>query len=255
MTDREISLPDLTGTVAVVTGAAGGIGAGIARRFAAAGARVVIGYRGDRGAAEHLAAALGDGALAHRVEITDPDSCATLVAAATAAFGRLDTVVNNAGIQPVQQLPTMTVQDWRTVLDTNATGVFTMTQAAAPALGEHGGSVIHIASIEGSHPALGHAHYAAAKAAVLMHMRSAALEYGPRGIRVNAVSPGLIDRPGLAESWPQGVARFTAAAPLGRLGTADEVGDACVFLASPLARWITGANLVVDGGVSVHPTW
>lgn len=247
------ALPDMTGSVTVITGAAGGIGAGIARRFAAAGAQVVIGHRGGRDAAVALAAEIG--ALAHPVEITDPDSCAALLAAAD-RFGRVDTLVNNAGIQPVQELSSLTVTDWRAVLDTNVTGTFAMTQAAAAVMGQRGGgSIIHIASIEGEAPAFGHAHYATAKAAVLMHMRAAALEYGPAGIRVNAVSPGLIDRPGLADAWPDGVGRYTAAAPLGRLGTAAEIGDACVFLASPMARWITGANLVVDGGVSVHPRW
>jgi 3-oxoacyl-[acyl-carrier protein] reductase len=88
-----------------------------------------------------------------------------------------------------------------------------------------------------------------------MHARAAALEYGPHGIRVNAVSPGLIDRPGLAANWPEGVKRWQKAAPLTRLGTPTDVANACVFLASPLAAWITGHNLVVDGGVSSHPTW
>lgn len=88
-----------------------------------------------------------------------------------------------------------------------------------------------------------------------MHARSAALEYGPYGIRVNSVSPGLIARPGLAEDWPEGVRRWQEAAPAGRLGRPQDVGDACVFLASPMASWITGHDLVVDGGVSARPTW
>jgi NAD(P)-dependent dehydrogenase (short-subunit alcohol dehydrogenase family) len=88
-----------------------------------------------------------------------------------------------------------------------------------------------------------------------MHARAAAQELGRHGIRVNTVSPGLIDRPGLAEDWPDGVNRWTAAVPLGRLGTADDVGDACVFLCSDLARFITGTDLVVDGGVLTNPTW
>jgi 3-oxoacyl-[acyl-carrier protein] reductase len=115
--------------------------------------------------------------------------------------------------------------------------------------------VTHIASIEASAPAVLHAHYSASKAAVVMHARSAALEYGPYGIRVNTVSPGLIDREGLAEAWPDGVRRWRAAAPTGRLGRPEDVGDACVFLASSLASWVTGHDLVVDGGVSARPTW
>lgn len=116
------------------------------------------------------------------------------------------------------------------------------------------GSITHIASIEATHPAL-HAHYSASKAAVVAHARSAALEYGPYGIRVNTVSPGLIDRAGLAEAWPDGVRRWQQAVPTGRLGRPEDVGDACVFLASPMASWITGHDLVVDGGVSARPTW
>jgi 3-oxoacyl-[acyl-carrier protein] reductase len=88
-----------------------------------------------------------------------------------------------------------------------------------------------------------------------MHARAAAIEYGPLGIRVNTVSPGLIARPGLEEDWPEGVGRWLAAAPLGRLGTGMDVANACLFLASPIASWITGHNLVVDGGMSAHPAW
>lgn len=88
-----------------------------------------------------------------------------------------------------------------------------------------------------------------------MHARSAALEYGPWGVRVNTVSPGLVDRDGLAESWPDGVRRWLRAAPTGRLGRPEDVGDACVFLASRLASWVTGHDLVVDGGVTARPSW
>ena len=151
----------------------------------------------------------------------------------------------------------MTAAEWRAVVDTNVSSVFACTQAAAEAMRERGGggSVTHIASIEAHRPAPLHAHYSAAKAAVVMHARSAALEYGAYGIRVNTVSPGLIDREGLADAWPEGVRRWQTAAPLGRLGQPEDVGDACVFLASRLASWVSGHDLVVDGGVSARPTW
>jgi 3-oxoacyl-[acyl-carrier protein] reductase len=122
-------------------------------------------------------------------------------------------------------------------------------------LAEHAGSVVHIASIEGTTPAPAHGHYAVTKAAVLMHARAAAQEYGPLGVRVNTVSPGLIDRPGLAADWPEGVERWHRAAPLGRLGSPTDVANACLFLCSPLASWVTGIDLTVDGGVSTHPHW
>ncbi|GAA0447505.1 SDR family NAD(P)-dependent oxidoreductase [Streptomyces olivaceiscleroticus] len=251
----------LAGRVALVTGAGGLIGGGIARRLARAGAAVVV----HRHHSEQQAGALveeitgaGGHALAVRADLTREEECHRLVDAAAAWRGRLDVLVNNAGIQPVQPLAEMTAADWRRISETNVTSAFCCTQAAVQAMtreGGSGGSIVHIASIEGSNPAPGHAHYSAAKAALIMFARSAALEYGPLGIRVNTVSPGLIGRPGLAEDWPDGVDRWTRAAPLTRLGRPEDVGDACVFLASDAASWITGTDLVVDGGVSARPTW
>jgi len=250
---------DLSGTVAVVTGAGGILGGGIARAFAAAGAAVVVHYRRS---AERAASVVGDiiagggQALLAQGDVTDPSECAALMATAVEAFGRLDAVVANAGVQPVAQLATMSVPQWRAVLDTNLTGSFATVQAAASTMGEQGGgAIILIGSIEGTQPAWSHAHYCASKAATIHFARAAALEYGRLGIRVNSVSPGLIWRDGLERDWPDGVARFRRAAPLGRLGRPADVGNACVFLASAMAEWITGQDLVVDGGVSAHPTW
>lgn len=253
------ALPDLTGTATLVTGASGGIGTGIALRFAEAGSAVVAHYHRDRDRAETLVRrieATGATATALAADLTDEHACAELVHAATNWAGRLDTLVNNAGIQPVQPLPDLAAADWQAMLDTTLTSAHHCTQAAARTMtGQGGGAIVHIASIEATHPAPGHAHYSCAKAALVMHAKAAALEYGRHGIRVNAVSPGLVDRPGLETDWPAGVDRWRAAAPLTRLGTPTDVANACVFLASPLATWITGHNLVVDGGVSTHPTW
>jgi NAD(P)-dependent dehydrogenase (short-subunit alcohol dehydrogenase family) len=250
-------LPDLSGTVALVTGASGLIGRGIALQFARAGASVVAHHhRGDVSSLVSQITASGGKAVAQQADLADEDACAGLVTAAAAWQGRLDAVVNNAGVQPVQQLAGMTVHEWRVVVDTNVLSAFACTQAAAHVMRSTGGGTItHIASIEGSHPADGHAHYSASKAALIMHARSAALEYGPLGIRVNTVSPGLISRPGLASDWPSGVERWQRAAPLGRLGSPADVGNACVFLASPMSAWITGHDLVVDGGIGARPTW
>ncbi|MEV0681422.1 SDR family NAD(P)-dependent oxidoreductase [Actinosynnema sp. NPDC050436] len=238
---------DLGGAVVLVTGASGGIGAGVARRFAQAGAHVV--------AHHHRGEVALPGALAVRADLTSPQECARLVGAAAAWRGRLDAVVNCAGVQPVRELDGMTADEWRSVLDTNVTSAFACTQAAVEVMRGTGGSITHIASVEGRHPAHGHAHYSASKAALIAHARAAALECGRFGVRVNTVSPGLVDRPGLADEWPEGVARWHAAAPLGRLGTPEDVGDACVFLASPRASFITGHDLVVDGGICARPTW
>nr|WP_091456026.1 SDR family NAD(P)-dependent oxidoreductase [Actinokineospora iranica] len=250
-------LPDLRGVVVLVTGASGLIGRGIALRFAAAGAAVVAHHhRADADALVGRIVAAGGRAVALAADLTDDAECHRLVRQAAEWGGRLSALVNNAGIQPVLPLAEMSAAQWRAVVDTNLTSAFSCTQAAAAVLGPAGGgSVTHIASIEGSRPAHGHAHYSAAKAALIMHARAAALEYGPSGIRVNTVSPGLVDRPGLADDWPEGVRRWQHAAPLTRLGRPEDVGDACVFLASPMAAWITGHDLVVDGGVGARPTW
>ncbi|HET6341681.1 MAG TPA: 3-oxoacyl-ACP reductase family protein [Gemmatimonadota bacterium] len=243
-------LLDLQGRVAIVTGSGSGHGRGIARRFAEAGASVVVHFRtnesGARGLVEVIESA-GGGARALQADLTRGEEVERLFAAAVQWLGRLDIVVNNAGIYPVASLIEMSEGEWESVVDTNLKSVHLCTQAAARRM-EDGAAIVNIASVEALQPMPMHAHYDAAKAGVLMYTRAAALELGPRGIRVNAVSPGLMGREGIEEEWPEGVERWLQAAPLGRMGTPEDVADACLFLASDAARWITGANLVVDGG-------
>ena len=245
----------LDGRAIVVTGSGGSIGGGIARRLVAAGATVVAHTRSSP--IDHLRDAGGEPVASVTADLTDPDAAERVVQAALAAAGRIDGLVNNAGIQPVVHFTEMTDDQWTEMIDTNLTAVHRLTAAAAQAMRAQGtgGSIIHVASIEGRQPTDFHGHYATAKAGLLMHARAAAGALGPHAIRVNSVSPGLIDRPGLADDWPEGVDRWHAAAPLGRMGTPEDVGDACVFLCSDLARWITGADLVVDGGVLTRPIW
>jgi 3-oxoacyl-[acyl-carrier protein] reductase len=245
-------LLDLTGLAAIVTGSSGNIGAGIARRLHEAGASVVVHARSDPARLEPLLAELGDRATA-AVGDVERDAAA-LCAVAVDTFGRLDIVVNNAGIQPVAALEEIGNDDLKEMLRVNAAGVAAMTREAAARMAD-GGAIVNVSSIEGLQPAFSHSHYAASKAAVIMHTRAAALELGPAAIRVNCVSPGLIHADGIEEAWPEGVARWRAAAPLERLGDPADVADAVLFLASPGARWISGANLVVDGGVLAHNTW
>jgi NAD(P)-dependent dehydrogenase (short-subunit alcohol dehydrogenase family) len=243
-----VALLALTGKVVIVTGSGGGIGTGIARRLSAAGASLVLHSR-----MSEVPSVDGPNVMV-MADLVASDGPAQVVEAALSAFERLDGLVNNAGIQPVAPLLDVADDDFREMVETNLTAVHRLTRAAASAM-TSGGSIIHIASIEATQPAKGHGHYAAAKAGLLMHARAAALEWGSRGIRVNSVSPGLIDRPGLDRDWPEGVERWMRASPLGRLGTPEDVGDACVFLLSDLARWISGTNLVVDGGVLANTTW
>jgi NAD(P)-dependent dehydrogenase (short-subunit alcohol dehydrogenase family) len=266
MVRREVSLPDLDGQRVLVTGATGGIGSGIARRFAAAGANVAVHYRSAKPAAEALVAQLreaGVKAVAVHADLGEPGAAEKLVAVAAQKLGGLDGLVNNAGIQPLATLAEMTRAEWDAVFATNLGAVFELSRAAAAVMGEGDPArdpsdnrwITHIASIEASRPAAAHGHYAAAKAGLVMHARAAALELGEWGIRVNTVSPGLIDRPGLDTEWAEGVASWREHAPLGRVGTPEDIGNACVLLASAGASFITGQDLAVDGGMLITPGW
>lgn len=251
------ALLDLRGKLALVSGASGGIGQAIAQRLAEAGATVALHYRSRSAPALAGVAAIraqGGQAAAFGADLRDAAGVERLFAEVAAQLGRPDIVVNNAAAQTLAPLAGMPLDAWREMQAATLDSAFLCTQQAAAGMAA-GGCIVNIASIEGLAPAAGHAHYASAKAGLLMFTRAAALEYGPRGIRVNAVSPGLIDRPGLAEDWPEGVQRWQAAAPLRRLGQAADVADAVLFLCAPAARWISGANLVVDGGVGTHPQW
>ena len=240
---------DISGETVLVTGASGNIGRGIALRLAAAGARIAVHYFRDESSARALADELGD------ATVVQADLCDAAAVDAMFESSAPSMVVNNAATQPVQALPDMSFEDWRAMLSANLDGAFLVTQRAADAWGDKGGAIVNITSIEALDPAAGHTHYATSKAGVLMFSRAAALEYGPRKIRVNCVSPGLIDRDGLADAWPEGVQRWRERAPLGCLGTAKDVADAVLFLLSPAARWISGTNLVVDGGMSAQSRW
>ncbi len=246
---------DLTGRVVVVTGAGGNIGSGIVRRMLDAGATVVAHTRSSP--VDHLRDRSGRPLSAVVADLTTSDGPQLVVDRALRRFGRLDGLVNNAGIQPVAPFENLTDDQWSEMIDTNLTAVHRLTQAAASAMTTrgNGGSIIHISSIEGTNPAPGHGHYSVSKAGLIMHARAAASAYGSQGIRVNTVSPGLIARPGIGSDWPEGVGRWEKACPIGRLGTPEDIGDACVFLCSDLARWITGIDMVVDGGVLSRPTW
>jgi NAD(P)-dependent dehydrogenase (short-subunit alcohol dehydrogenase family) len=249
------SLLDYSGKTVLVTGASGGIGAGIARRFAEAGANVALHYRNGQANAEALALELGDKAEAFQADLTNAASVSRLMDSVISHFGALDVCINNAGAFPNASIKDMTTVQWRAMMAVNTDTVFLCTQQAAARMIKAGGAIINIASISGMNAGPDHAHYNASKAAVISFTQSAAQEFGPTGIRVNTVSPGLVSRDGIRDAWPEGVARWENKAPLGRMGTPTDIADACLFLASPAARFITGINLPVEGGVMASPIY
>jgi len=251
---------ELEGGRVLVTGASGNIGRAIALRCAAAGARVIVHYLDDADGAAGTCdaiAASGGVATTERADLADAGAVDALFDRLVGNHGQVTHVVNNAARQPVLPLADMDAAHWREVMETNLDGAYHVSQAFARHTVRAGGAgaVVNVASIEGLDPAAGHAHYATSKAGLLMLTRACAMEYGGAGIRFNAVSPGLIDRDGLAEAWPDGVERWLGNAPLGSLGRATDVAEAVLFLLGPRARWITGANLVVDGGMSATARW
>lgn len=252
------NLIDFEGRIVLVTGASGEIGAGIARRFSQSGAFVAVHYRSGSEAAVGLAEEItgaGGSASAYGADLNDPEETADLFRRIREDRGRLDTLINNAGIYPVAPLTEIDPEQWRRVVDANLTSLHYCTREAAELmkLESRGGAIVNIASIEAHRPAPGHAHYCAAKSGVVQYTKSAAYELAQFGIRVNSVSPGLIWKEGLDEAWPDGVKRYLKAVPIKRLGTPEDIAEACLFLASSGAGWITGADLLVDGGLSSGP--
>lgn len=245
---------DFKGKVVLVTGGGSGIGAGIARRFGQAGATVMIDYHSSKEGAERVASdirKMGHKAAIFQADVTHSSQVGELFRETISNFKKLDVLINNAGTFPLHSLLEMEENDWDRVVDTNLKSTFLCTQLAAQQMVQQGtgGAIVNVSTIEAENPAPMHSHYDAAKAGMSMHARAAALELGQYGIRVNNVAPGLIWKEGIEGEWPEGVERWLSKVPLGRLGMPDDVADACLFLASPAARWITGANLVVDGGV------
>jgi len=242
---------DLSGRVLVLTGAAGGIGAAIARLFRRAGARLVL---SDRAAPEDLARSLDPDStdvVATACDVTSSREADSLAEQAVARFGRIDIVVPAAGIFPDATLEEMTDDAWASCLAVNLDGTMRVCRAAVPHM-RRGGAIVTIASVAGHRGSRGHAHYAAAKGGVLAFTRSLAAELAPRGIRANAVSPGIIDTPMIAGLMQERGPGLVAQTPLGRMGTPEEVAGAVLFLASDLAGFVTGETLHVNGGLYIH---
>jgi 2-deoxy-D-gluconate 3-dehydrogenase len=257
---------DLSGKVAIVTGAAKGIGRACALRLAAAGAAVLVADVDEQTSADTVAAIheLGRPAAFQRADLGRVEDASRAVDAATRAFGRLDILINNAGVFPFSPVLKTTEPTWDRTLDINLKGAFFFAQASAQRMIDHGiaGAVVNIASVDGIHPSGNLAHYDASKGGLIMLTRSLALELAKAGIRVNSICPGSIKTPGadaatagLIEAGgvpaEQVAAAFIARVPLGRMGDPDEIATAALFLVSPAASYVTGATLVVDGGYLV----
>ena len=241
----------LAGQVALVTGASRGIGAAIAQNLAAAGATVVVNYASSPAAAEAVVnqiSAAGGQAWAHQANVADEEQVDALIKAVLEREGRLDVLVNNAGITRDGLLMRMKTADWQSVIDLNLTGVFLCTRAVSRSmLKARAGRIINITSVVGLMGNPGQANYSAAKAGVIGLTRSNAAEFAARGVTVNAVAPGFIESDMTAELDKEPILK---AIPMGRMGSATEVAGAVRFLAAdPAAAYMTGQVLQVDGGM------
>jgi 3-oxoacyl-[acyl-carrier protein] reductase len=236
----------LQGKTALVTGGSRGIGRAIALELGRAGCEVVVGYRTGRDEAEAVALEIGGRAV--EADVGDPESAKALVEAA----GDLDVLVNNAGLTRDGVLARMTDDDWRTVIDTNLSSIFYTCRAAArPMMKRRAGAIVNISSIVGVHGNFGQTNYAASKAGIIGFTKSLARELGSRNVRANVVAPGYV-RSQLTDALPEGATELMLQnTPLGRLGDPEDVAGAVRFLCSDEAAFVTGAVLLVDGGLGM----
>lgn len=248
----------LANKVAIVTGAASGIGRAIALRFAEEGAAVAVADRDEDGAREVVAAieAQGSRGLAARTDVSDRAAVDALVEQTVRAFGGLDILVANAGIARSRKFLDLDPAAWERVLAVNLTGVYYSCQAGARAMRPRGrGRIVTIASINGLIGTAEQANYNASKGGVLALTRTMATELAQYRITVNAIAPGFIDTPLLRTLPPEARQRRLARVPLGRFGQPEEIAAAAVFLASDECGYITGHTLVIDGGMTTAGIW
>lgn len=244
----------LTGKVAIVTGASKGIGASIAQHLAAEGASVVVNYASSKSGADVVVDKIvkaGGKAVAVGANVSKPAEIATLVAETKKAYGRIDILINNAGIFQFAPLEAVTPEHFHSQFDLNVLGLLLTTQAVVKEFGAEGGSIINISSVVGKAAQPNGSVYSATKAAVDAITLSLARELGPKKIRVNSVSPGLVETEGahtagfMGGDIEKGIASQT---PLGRTGQPNDIGKVVAFFASDDAAWITGEAVLVAGG-------
>ena len=257
----------LRGQKALVTGASSGIGEGIARALGTAGAAVVVNYSSNTAGADRVVAdlrAAGAEALAIRADVARESEVEAMFAAMLGAWGRIDILVNNSGLQRDAPLTEMTLEQWNTVLGVNLTGMFLCTRAAAramigqgprPALSRATGKIVCVSSVHEVIPWAGHVNYAASKGGVKLFMQSVAQELAPHRIRVNSIAPGAIQTPINRAAWetPQALQSLLRLIPYGRIGVPEDVGRTAVWLASDAADYVHGQTIFIDGGMTLYP--
>jgi len=245
---------DLSGKVALVTGGSRGIGRAISLALAAHGARVAINYASNAAAAEETARTIGsaDTAITIAGDVSDMATGALLVERTIAAFGRIDILINNAGVTADDLILRMSEDEWDRVIDTNLKGTFSVTKAAIrPMVRQRSGRIICVSSVAGLVGNAGQANYSAAKAGMIGFTKAVAKEVASRNITANVIAPGFVDTDMTAALGEERRAEIVGQVPLGRYASPDEVGRVVRFIASDDAAYITGAVLPVDGGLGM----
>lgn len=261
------SYPPLNGQKALVTGANSGIGEGIAKCLARAGADVVVNYVSNPDAAQRVVNEIensGSRAVAIRADVSQEDQVQNMFATMFREFGTIDILVNNAGLQRDKALVEMTLDEWNFVLSVNLTGQFLCAREAAreflrrgvvPSVSKAAGKIICISSVHEVIPWAGHCNYAASKGGVMLLMKSMAQELAPYKIRVNSIGPGAIKTPINRAAWetPHAEAALLKLIPYNRVGIPEDIGAAAVWLASDESDYVHGVTLFVDGGMLLYP--